>query len=351
MGGKLKKVPGAGSRPPRPRPESADGQEPDVPALGLQLLCCPRDRNAPLDRDGERLVCRACGTGYPIRDGIVSFLPGQALTDQDHRERTMRDEESTWYDPMFEGYTDAVEIPTAVRRIGTPGGPVLDAGCGTGRVTEALAAMGRPVVAVDYSEACLRRMLARTAGAPVLAVQSDLRNLPIRDGVMAAATCIEVYSQFRAPDRARVLSELSRVLAQDAPLSISAFNYNAVFRLWAGIGNHGAREGEHMLGGDYYYRRFTRQEIAGELARTFHVDDLTGVRNIPARSIAGALRRLGLRSAGDRFLDFMVDRGHRADFWLESTPLAGAVGFFWQATCRPRTRPRLDDPRPDPAPD
>jgi SAM-dependent methyltransferase len=195
--------------------------------------------------------------------------------------------------------------------------------------------LGQPVVAVDYSEACLRRMLARTAGAPVLAVQSDLRRLPVRDGVMAAATCIEVYSQFRGPDRRRVLGELARALAPDGTLSISAFNYNLLFRLWNMRGNEGAREGEHMLGGDYYYFRFRHSEFRRELEAVFDVEELTGIRNIPARSIAEGLRRLRLECAGDRFLRFMVDRGYAADFWIECTPLADAVGFFWQAKCRP----------------
>ena len=249
----------------------------------------------------------------------------------------MRDEESVWYDPMFEGYTNAVEVPAAVRRVGTPTGPILDAGCGTGRITEALTALGRPIVAVDYSEACLRRMMARTQGAPVLAVQSDLRRLPIGDGVMSAATCIEVYSQFRSPDRRRVLSELARVLSPYGRLSISAFNYNLIFRVWNAMGNDGAREGEHMLGNDYYYRRFMRPEFRRELAEMFEVEELTGIRNIPARTIASALGRLGLGPTGDRFLKYMIDRGFTADFWIESTPVADLTGFFWQAQCHPRT--------------
>ncbi|MDQ3641774.1 MAG: class I SAM-dependent methyltransferase [Actinomycetota bacterium] len=248
----------------------------------------------------------------------------------------MRDEESVWYDPMFEGYTNAVEVPAAVRRVGTPGGPIVDAGCGTGRITEALTALGQPIVAIDYSEACLRRMLARTEGAPVLAVQSDLRCLPLRDRAMSAATCIEVYSQFRSPDRLTVLAELARVLRPEGRLSISAFNYNLVFRLWKAMGNNGAREGEHMLGGDYYYLRFKRSEFRRELTVAFEIEELTGIRNIPARTIADGLRRLRLGSTGDRFLQYMVDRGFTADFWIESTPLADVTGFFWQAQCHPR---------------
>ena len=271
-------------------------------------------------------------------DGIVSFLSAQALTEQEERERQMRDEESVWYDPMFEGYTNAVEVPAAIRRVDRPSGPVLDAGCGTGRITEALAALGRPVIALDYSEACLRRMLARTAGADVLAVQSDLRHLPIRDGVISAVTCIETYSQFREEDRRRVVAELGRVLAADGLLSISAFNYNTVFRLWKLLGNEGARQGEHMLGGDYYYLRFKKSELRRELESAFDVVELTGIRNIPARSIAAALGKVRLGATGERFLRYMVERGHAADHLVECTPVADLAGFFWQAKCRPRER-------------
>jgi SAM-dependent methyltransferase len=301
----------------------------------MDLLCCPRDRGA-LEPDAGGLVCRACGSRFPITDGIVSFLSAQGLSEQDHRERSMRDEESVWYDPMFEGYTNAVEVPAAVRRVDAREGVVLDVGCGTGRITEALLALGRPIIAVDYSEACLRRMLARAEGAPVLAVQSDIRGLPVKDGVAGAASCIETYSQFRPEERARILAELRRVLTPAGCLSISAFNYNAVFRIWSLLGNEGARQGEHMLGGDYHYQRFTKRELRGELEAQFDVEELTGIRNIPARSVAGGLAKLRLRSSGDRFLRYMTDRGHAADFWLEGRRLADLVGFFWQATCRPK---------------
>ena len=302
----------------------------------LDLLCCPHDYASPLEEQGDALVCPRCSTRFPVRDGIVSFLSAQELSDQDHRERSQRDQESVWYDPMFEGYTNAVEIPTAVRRVGRPTGPILDAGCGTGRVTEALVPLGQPIVAVDYSEACLRIMMKRTAGATVLPVQSDLRSLPIRAEVIAAVTCVEVYSQLRAADRRTFLRELARVMSPDAILSISAFNYNLLFKAWHRLGNQGAREGEHMLGGDYYYFRFTKDEFRRELEAMFDVEDLTGIRNIPARSVAQGIRKVGLAKAADRFLDFMVDKGHQADFWLERTPLSGGLGFFWQAKAHRR---------------
>jgi hypothetical protein len=131
------------------------------------------------------------------------------------------------------------------------------------------------------------------------------------------------------------MRELARVLAAGAPLSISAFNYNLLFRLWHARGNAGARTGEHMLGNDYYYFRFTKEEFRNELAACLDVEELVGIRNIPARTVAGGLQRMRLRRTGDRFLDFMVERGHRADFALERVPaIADRIGFFWQARAR-----------------
>jgi len=297
----------------------------------LDLLCCPKDQGAPLTESGASLECPTCGALYPVVDGIVVFLTAQELSDQEAKERDFRSQESEWYDDMYLGYTDLVEVPTVVRRLGRPFGPILDAGCGTGRITEALAPLGQPIVAIDYSEACLRRMQQRTAGARVLAVQADLRRLPVRTAVMSAAISIEVHPHLRDGDRERYLGELARVMAVGAPLSISTLNYNLVFRAWQALGNDGARQGEHVLGNDYHYRRFDRLEFRQELARFFEVEELTGIRNIPARSLAGAVGKVGWRAGGDKLLGVLTERGYKVDHFLERTAVAGMVGFFWLA--------------------
>jgi SAM-dependent methyltransferase len=297
----------------------------------LDLLCCPRDHAAPLAVADDALTCPTCATRFPVVDGVVVFLTAQQLSDQEETERAFRSEESAWYDDMYVGYTDVVEVPTVVRRVGKPSGPILDAGCGTGRITGALVPLGQPIVAVDYSDVCLQRMLTRCAGSRVLAVQSDLRNLPLRSGAMGAATSIEVHSHLRDGDRQRFLSELARVLRPGAPLVISTLNYNVVFRAWQVLGNDAARQGEHVQGNDFPYRRFARDEFARELAAHFDVEELTGIRNIPARSLAQGVRKVGAGRAADRFLAWMTERGHQADHYLERTALSRASGFFWLA--------------------
>ncbi|MEA2974385.1 MAG: tRNA (uracil-5-)-methyltransferase [Actinomycetota bacterium] len=304
----------------------------------LALLCCPRDRSdlgAVRQGNVTALECPACGASYPVRDGIVSFLTPEQLSEQELREQSSRDQESVWYDSMFEGYTNAVEVPTVLARIGRPNGPILDHGAGTGRITSALVELGQPVIAVDYSAVSLRTLVERCAGkgtGTVLAVQADVRHLPVRDGVVAAATSVEIYEHVRGGDeRRRVLEELARVLSPGGVLAISTFNFNLVYRLWQLKGNVGAREGEHLLGGDFYYYRFSHKEFRDELEAVFDVDHLAGIRNIPARSLGGAVRKVGAHGLADRFLDYMVKRGHRLDWALERTPLSRPLGFFWLA--------------------
>ena len=116
------------------------------------LLACPKEGGA-LTAAADALTCDTCATRYPIRDGVVSFVDAAELTDVDRREQSSRDDEASWYDSMFEGYTNAIEVPTVVKRLGDPKGPIVDIGSGTGRITEALLQRGQPVVALDYSEA------------------------------------------------------------------------------------------------------------------------------------------------------------------------------------------------------
>ena len=65
-------------------------------------------------------------------------------------------------------------------------GPVLDLGCGTGRLLAPLARDGQRVVGVDLSPTMLAgaaarvRRLPRTAARRCLLVKADLRALPIR---------------------------------------------------------------------------------------------------------------------------------------------------------------------------
>jgi SAM-dependent methyltransferase len=102
--------------------------------------------------------------------------------------------------------------------------PVLDAGCGTGRDTRALAAHDLPVLGIDLSWGMLEEARARTArrlprGAIHYAL-SDLRRLELPDascrGIWCSASLLHIPHHV-AP---RAVAELARVARPGAPAVI-----------------------------------------------------------------------------------------------------------------------------------
>lgn len=91
------------------------------------------------------------------------------------------DDSADIYDLQYETYRS--DIPHYVRLADEFGGPVLELGAGTGRVTEALARAGHDVVAVEVSQAMLDRAIERFGDAPwsnrITPVRGDMRSLTV----------------------------------------------------------------------------------------------------------------------------------------------------------------------------
>jgi SAM-dependent methyltransferase len=101
------------------------------------------------------------------------------------------------------------------------GGPVLELGCGTGRVSVPLGRAGVPLVGIDYSANMLARARTRVRrgrlGATVRLIQGDIRHLPFTTGfslVMAPYGILQ--SLLRERDLAATLAEVRRVLQPGA---------------------------------------------------------------------------------------------------------------------------------------
>jgi SAM-dependent methyltransferase len=95
--------------------------------------------------------------------------------------RSVEEVVARYYDLEHDALVADVELYGELAR---RGGPVLELGCGTGRVLGALAAAGHRVVGVDYSAPMLARAEARlrASGAPATAwrlVQADARRLTL----------------------------------------------------------------------------------------------------------------------------------------------------------------------------
>jgi SAM-dependent methyltransferase len=84
-----------------------------------------------------------------------------------------------FYDLDLEGIEDDI---TMYREIATrQAGPVLELGCGTGRVALALARAGLAVVGVDYSAAMLDVARGESQGLPLRLIQADMRGIDVRE--------------------------------------------------------------------------------------------------------------------------------------------------------------------------
>jgi ubiquinone/menaquinone biosynthesis C-methylase UbiE len=102
---------------------------------------------------------------------------------------------------------------------------ILDAGCGTGVVTLALAQRGYRVFGIDASYGMILKASSVGNGdgiANVQFLQGDVRSLPFQDSSVDAIVCLGVITYFKSGEK--VLQELSRVLKPDGILILSILN-------------------------------------------------------------------------------------------------------------------------------
>ncbi len=106
------------------------------------------------------------------------------------------------------------------------GGPVLELGCGTGRVTVPVARTGVSVVGIDRSEPMLayarRRARRLTARSRPELVRGDIRALPFDDGYFSAVMAPYgiLQSLTKARDLAATLDDAARVLRPGGTLGV-----------------------------------------------------------------------------------------------------------------------------------
>lgn len=85
--------------------------------------------------------------------------------------------DALWHDLECGAYRE--DLPLWHTLAGACGGPVLDVGAGTGRVSLELAASGVPVVALDSEAPLLAALDRRAAGLPVETVVADARSFAL----------------------------------------------------------------------------------------------------------------------------------------------------------------------------
>jgi len=100
---------------------------------------------------------------------------------------------------------------------------VLDAGCGDGKTTAALARRA-DVVGCDFSrEALLSLRGQRDSEGKVNLVECNILNLPFESEKFYAVSCVHALSHLMEKDRSSAATELSRVLAPGGHIFVEGF--------------------------------------------------------------------------------------------------------------------------------
>lgn len=144
------------------------------------------------------------------------------------------------------------DVPFWLRMTAAVEGPVLELGCGTGRVTMPLAHEGVRIVGVDRSAEMLararRRVRRQRRGVRPALLRADIRALPLRPGSvpMVMAPYGILQSLTRERDLAATLGEVARVVAPDG---IFALELVADLPSWGEYSRRVSLRGQRTPGG------------------------------------------------------------------------------------------------------
>ena len=128
------------------------------------------------------------------------------------------------YDEEHDAFQD--DIPLYAGFASRFGGPILEAGCGTGRLLPPLMGAGRRVTGLDVSRGMLRRAQARLSRPPgARLVQGDLRRPPLRGSYALILLALDAFRLLPTPEaQGEALGALSALLAPGGGLLIDVEN-------------------------------------------------------------------------------------------------------------------------------
>ena len=118
------------------------------------VVRCPACRSGQPAHEGEEYVCPACGHSFPIVDGVPRLLP-DLPADLRQTQRVFDFEHRRYQDSRFTRFEPTL-VDEFLADCGLPAEffdskRALDAGCGSGRWTYALAELGADLVAFDLT--------------------------------------------------------------------------------------------------------------------------------------------------------------------------------------------------------
>ena len=203
---------------------------------------------------------------------------------------------SRWWDPQGPQKALHALNPARLRyvadRVALRDATVLDVGCGGGLLSEALAAEGARVTAIDLAPDLLKvaRLHGLESGVQVDYRQQSVESLAAeRPGSFDAITCMELLEH--VPDPVSVVAACATLLKPGGRLFLSTLNRTPVAFALAIVG---AEYVARMLPkGTHRYRDFIRpSELAGWLrGQGLQLEDVSGLAYAPWRDAARLSRR------------------------------------------------------------
>ncbi|CAB4924352.1 unannotated protein [freshwater metagenome] len=168
-------------------------------------------------------------------------------------------EQVIWHDLECGAY-DA-DLPLWLSLAAEHGGPVLDVGAGTGRVSLVLAHAGHPVIALDRDARLLTALEARRGGLPVTTVTADAAQFDLGHTVPLIIVPMQTVQLLGgAEGRAAFLASARRHLTPDGVLAVTVIEDLAPASFedgaWAPLPD--VRE----VGGTVYASRAVRMDAA-----------------------------------------------------------------------------------------
>lgn len=126
-----------------------------------------------------------------------------------------------WLEPRHSGH----DVDWVRGLAGRVDGPILELGCGSGRVAVPLAQDGRDVTGLDYSAAMLERARARAAaaGAELRLVEGDMRDFTLDRTYALVLIVFNAFLQLAPDDRLACLARVREHLAPRGRFALHVF--------------------------------------------------------------------------------------------------------------------------------
>ncbi len=162
-------------------------------------------------------------------------------------------------------------------------GPVLEAGCGAGRVLLHYYRQGRPIMGMDFIEIALAKIRGIESEIPLCT--ADTTNLPFRDSSFSAVLAFGLYHGLESGIES-ALAETRRVIRSDGWLCVSLRADNLQNRIIDWMAERKASEGtkRHFHKANYTRKEFVKllEEAGFSVKRVEYVENMPFLYKIPA---------------------------------------------------------------------